>query len=133
MGAKVLNCCWLELRPLISLPVMVTSATWPDSTWAIKSLNLTGVSFFWIWAKCQAKKTTTSNDIHSITVLNVAFTILGLQTLQCSAPPYARGPTPHGPMATAEGWCQGTGDPGSSPRSPGRSPPRSGRPWAWEG
>ena len=40
----------------------------------MNSLNLIGVSFFWNWAKCQARKTTTSSDIHSITVLNVAFT-----------------------------------------------------------
>ena len=53
---------------------MVTSATFPASTWAMNSLNLTGVSFFWNWAKCQARKTTTSSDIQSITVLNVAFT-----------------------------------------------------------
>ncbi len=53
---------------------MVTSATSPASTCAMNSLNLTGVSFFWNWAKCQARKTTTSNDIQSITVLNVAFT-----------------------------------------------------------
>src|SRR5260370_6017093 len=125
MGAKVLKDCWLLKWPLISLPVMVTSASWPDSTWVMNSLNLTDVSFFWIWAKCQARKTTTSNDIHNITVLNVAFTILGLQTLQGSPPHCSRGPTPPGPTATAEGWCQGTGDPGSSPRSPGHSPPRS--------
>ena len=68
------NASWLVVRPLISLPVMVTSATCPASTWAMNSLNFTGVSFFWNWAKCQARKTTTRRDIHSITVLNVAFT-----------------------------------------------------------
>ena len=41
----------------------------------MNSLNLSGVSFFWIWAKCQARKMTTSSDIHSMTVLNVAFTL----------------------------------------------------------
>ena len=46
----------------------------------MNSLNLTGVSFFWIWAKCQARKMTTSSDIHSMTVLNVAFTRFGLRT-----------------------------------------------------
>ena len=40
----------------------------------MNSLNLTWVSFFWIWAKCQARKMTTSRDIHNMTVLNVAFT-----------------------------------------------------------
>ena len=59
---------------MTSFPVMVTSATFPASTWAMNSLNLMGVSFFWNWAKCQARKTTTRSDIHSITVLNVAFT-----------------------------------------------------------
>ena len=33
------------------------------------------VSFFWIWAKCQARKMTTRSDIHNMTVLNVAFTV----------------------------------------------------------
>ena len=77
MGAKVRKASRLAVWPLISLPVMVTSATWPASTWVMNSLNLTGVSFFWIWAKCQARKTTTRRDIHSMTVLNVAFTFLG--------------------------------------------------------
>src|SRR5207237_10130146 len=53
---------------------MVTSRTWPASTCVMKSLNLSVVSFFWIWAKCQARKMTTRSDIHSMTVLNVAFT-----------------------------------------------------------
>ncbi len=64
----------LTVWPLISLPVIVTSCTWPASTCAMNSLNFMGVSRFWNCAKCQARKTTTSNDIHSITVLNVAFT-----------------------------------------------------------
>ena len=46
----------------------------PDSTWAMNSLKLTCVSFCFSWAKCQARNTTTSSDIHSMTVLNVAFT-----------------------------------------------------------
>src|SRR5947207_2459244 len=41
----------------------------------MNSLNFSGVSFFWIWAKCQARKMTTSSDIHSMIVLNVAFTV----------------------------------------------------------
>ena len=53
---------------------MVASCTWPASTWVMNSLNFSEVSFFWIWAKCQARKMTTSSDIHNMTVLNVAFT-----------------------------------------------------------
>jgi hypothetical protein len=67
--------------PLISVPVTVMSATCPDSTWVMNSLNFSGLSFFWIWAKCQARKMTTSNDIHNMTVLNVAFTVSALQGL----------------------------------------------------
>src|SRR5438093_4177024 len=59
----------------MSVPLMVTSAIWPASTWSMNSLNFSGVSFFWIWAKCQARKMTTSRDIHSMIVLNVAFTV----------------------------------------------------------
>jgi hypothetical protein len=40
----------------------------------MNSLNFSEVSFFWIWAKCQARKMTTSRDIHNMIVLNVAFT-----------------------------------------------------------
>jgi hypothetical protein len=54
--------------------MMVASCTWPASTWVMNSLNPSEVSFFWIWAKCQARKMTTSSDIHNMTVLNVAFT-----------------------------------------------------------
>ena len=54
---------------------MVASATWPFSTCCMNSLNFSDVSFFWIWAKCQARKMTTSSDIHNMTVLNVAFTM----------------------------------------------------------
>ncbi len=61
--------------PLISFPVMVTSLTCPASTCCMNSLNLAGVSFFWIWAKCQARKITTRSDNHSMTVLNVPFTL----------------------------------------------------------
>ncbi len=53
---------------------MVTSWIWPASALVMNSLNLRGVSFFWIWAKCQARKITASRDSHSSTVLNVAFT-----------------------------------------------------------
>src|SRR5437879_5087903 len=56
---------------------MVTSATSPASTMAMNSVNFFDVSFFWIWAKCQARKMTTRSDIHNMTVLNVAFTIFG--------------------------------------------------------
>src|SRR5436309_2001751 len=59
----------------MSVPLMVTSAIWSASTWSMNSLNFSGVSFFWIWAKCQARKMTTSSDIHSMIVLNVAFTV----------------------------------------------------------
>src|SRR5687768_6747750 len=65
----------------MSVPVTVMSATWPDSTWVMNSLNFSGLSFFWIWAKCQARKMTTSSDIHNMTVLNVAFTVSALQGL----------------------------------------------------
>ena len=41
----------------------------------MNSLNFSDVSFFWIWAKCQARKMTTRSDIHNMTVLNVAFTL----------------------------------------------------------
>jgi hypothetical protein len=41
----------------------------------MNSLKRSAVSFFWIWAKCQARKITTRSDIHSMTVLNVAFTV----------------------------------------------------------
>ena len=44
----------------------------------MNSLNFSEVSFFWIWAKCQARKMTTSSDIHNMTVLNVAFTVQAL-------------------------------------------------------
>ena len=67
-----------RVLPLISLPVTVTSWMLPASTWVMNSLNFSEVSFFWIWAKCQARKMTTSSDIHSMIVLNVAFTT-GLQ------------------------------------------------------
>ena len=56
---------------------MVTSSDLPGLDLGMNSLNLPGVSFFWIWAKCQARKMTTRSDIHSMTVLNVAFTISG--------------------------------------------------------
>src|SRR5712691_9900206 len=69
---------------------MVTSLTCPASTCVMKSLNLRVVSFFWIWAKCQARKMTTSSDIHSMTVLNVAFTL---------TPLLARGDTDRPPLA----------------------------------
>src|SRR6266496_5994520 len=68
---------------------MVTSATSPASTMATNSVNFFDVSFFWIWAKCQARKMTTRSDIHNMTVLNVAFTIFGppaLPTLSLYAP-----------------------------------------------
>src|SRR6266571_2921862 len=68
---------------------MVTSATSPASTMAMNSVNFFDVSFFWIWAKCQARKMTTRSDIHNMTVLNVAFTIFGppaLPTLSLYAP-----------------------------------------------
>ena len=83
----------LTVWPLISLPVIVTSDTWPDSTWAMNSLNLSGVSFFWNWAKCQARKTTTSSDIQSMTVLNVAFTEKA--SGRCA---------PHRPSPRGPGW-----------------------------
>src|SRR5262245_235524 len=66
---------------------MVTSITCPASTWAMNSLNLNSDSFFWIWAKCQARMMTTSNDNHSITVLNVEFTVSSLSLVDRGVPP----------------------------------------------
>ena len=95
-GPKLRKASRLTVWPLISLPVTVTSCTWPASTWAMNSLNFIGVSRFWNWAKCQARNTTTSSDIHSITVLNVAFT---------EKPPDGAptSPTPPGPSMGARG------------------------------
>src|SRR5262245_39324718 len=62
----------------------------------MNSLNLTWVSFFWIWAKCQARKMTTSRDIHNMTVLRVAFTIPLPPTSSGVARLSSPVPRPHG-------------------------------------
>ena len=67
--------CSVLYLPLISVPVIVTSATWPASTSVMNSLNLTGGSFFWIWAKWTTTATMARIEAHSINVLRVEFTI----------------------------------------------------------
>src|SRR5262249_35305390 len=111
----------LVVWPRMSVPLIVTSAIWPASTWSMNSLNLSRVSFFWIWAKCQARKMTTNSDIHSMIVLNVAFTV------QASGD---RGTRPLAPaagdvdLAAFHGGRRPGGGPpgGQAPGGPGRRP-----------
>ena len=67
--------CSVLYLPLISEPVIVTSATWPLETSVRKVLKLTGCSFFWNWAKWTTTATMARIEAHSINVLRVEFTI----------------------------------------------------------
>ena len=78
--------------PRMSVPVIVTSPTFPSSTSPMKTLKLMVVSFFVIWATCQTRKRATRMVSHSMTVLNVDVLtgLLGLLRISYdSRPPFS--------------------------------------------
>ena len=61
--------------PVISLPVIVTLATWPVSTWVMKLLKLMASSLLWNRVeKFQTRTPTTTSTIQNSRLLRVEFT-----------------------------------------------------------
>jgi hypothetical protein len=65
---------WALLTPVISLPVIVTRATWPASTADMKSLKATGLLLVWNFVeKFHTTTPTTTRTIQNTRLFSVEF------------------------------------------------------------
>ena len=76
--------------PVISLPVISTLATCPESTQATNSLKLAGVSFFWNLEE----KFQTRTAIASRTIQNTALFTAEFNAASCGVPAQPDAPEP---------------------------------------